>query len=219
MLSLIIKDFLIQKRIAALGALYIIIMTIALQNSSEGVYPASIIMLTYILTQTACAYDDKNKTDILINSLPVKRYSVVLARYISVFFYAAFSSIVYYLVHLLFNAVSFPIKSPPITPPGILGAILALSLITGLYYPIFFKLGYTKGKFYNMVIFFMVFFGIGGVSNIVISRQNIAFIESLTGIVNSLPELFIGILIILVSMVILLISYTISLYYYKKRDF
>jgi ABC-2 type transport system permease protein len=57
----------------------------------------SVIAFSYIMIQSACAYDDKNKSDVLLKQPAVKRGTIVIARYISTFVFAAIS-IVYYII-------------------------------------------------------------------------------------------------------------------------
>jgi ABC-2 type transport system permease protein len=101
MFNLVLKDILIQKKTFVLGLFYIPIMAIAFQHSVTSMIPAGIVGLTYIVLITACAYDDKYKTDIMLNSLPLHRNSIVLARYMSLFLYY----VIGVLDYVLFTAV------------------------------------------------------------------------------------------------------------------
>jgi ABC-2 type transport system permease protein len=216
MLKLIIKDILIQKKVLFLGFLYIIFMVFFFQNqNSDSMFPTGLMAFTYIMAQTACAYDEKNKTDILLVSLPIKRYKIVLSRYISVFVFALIGFFEYSILYLITNGLNLPLTVKPVTLAGFAGTVFALSLIHGLYFPLFFRLGYVKTKFFNMLIFFFIFAAIGSASYIIKNTVNALFVEKILGG----PELLLGIGAIFVSLAMLSISYCLSVRFYKKRDF
>ncbi len=54
-----------------------------LDPSGEGLFPMSCLFITLSSVMTLIFMDERNKSDIVINSLPVSRKDIVIARYIS----------------------------------------------------------------------------------------------------------------------------------------
>jgi ABC-2 type transport system permease protein len=84
MLNLVFKDFIIQKKSVLFALLYIVFFMFAFQSIGQAMYPASVTAFSYILGMGAFALDDKNKTDVMFNCLPVKRSLLVTSKYVSV---------------------------------------------------------------------------------------------------------------------------------------
>lgn len=89
MLNLIKKDFILTfstKSSLFLIALYIPLMNLIMGGEkAETIISIMIISLIYILTIIPLSYDKRGKSNILIQSLPVKRKDVVISKYISIF--------------------------------------------------------------------------------------------------------------------------------------
>lgn len=89
MLNLIKKDFLLTfstKASIFLIALYIPLMNLIMGGAEpETIISIMIVSLVYILTIIPLSYERKDKSHMLIQSLPVRRKDVVISKYISVF--------------------------------------------------------------------------------------------------------------------------------------
>lgn len=209
-LNLILKDLLLLKKYIFFGLAYILIMIIAFQNlPGTAMLSAGTVAMTYILVVNSCAYDDKNKADLLLNSLPLSRCDVVLARYLSVFLFASLAIIFYAIIAGVNKFVGLPLKVSPITGEGVVGALLAASFMHSIYLPSYFKFGFIKARLVSFVLFFVVFFGAGTFIN---------RINSIEGSLQVLPRQG-NIIFLLVAMVLIIVSYFISLRSYNSRDF
>ena len=84
MLNLIKKDFILTfstKSSLFLIALYIPLMNLIMGGEkAETIISIMIISLIYILTIIPLSYDKRGKSNILIQSLPVKRKDVVISK-------------------------------------------------------------------------------------------------------------------------------------------
>ena len=210
MLNLILKDLLLLKKYIFFGLAYILIMIIAFQNlPGTAMLSAGTVAMTYILVVNSCAYDDKNKADLLLNSLPLSRCDVVLARYLSVFLFASLAIIFYAIIAGVNKFVGLPLKVSPITGEGIVGALLAASFMHSIYLPAYFKFGFIKARLVSFVLFFVVFFEAGTFIN---------RINSIEGSLQVLPRQG-NIIFLLVAMALIIVSYFISLRSYNSRDF
>ena len=217
--NLILKDILIQKRTFLLGIVYILIMILSFQQSGSPMFSASVIAFSYIMVQSACAYDDKNKSDILLNSLPLNRSTIVTAKYISIFIFTAITIVYYILLTAIVKILELPLNVYPVSLEGIIGILFALVLISGIYFPIFFKVGYIKSKIANFVLFFMVFTGGGILVPELIEDKNQAFIQGILQFLRKQSKLQVIVEIFLVMILLLVISYALSLKFYRKREF
>lgn len=219
MFNLILKDILIQKRTFLLGIFYILIMILSFQQVGSPMFSASVVAFSYIMVQSACAYDDKNKSDILLNSLPLNRDTIVIARYISTFIFAAISVVYYILLTGIIKILDLPFKVYPVSLEGIIGALFALVLVSGIYFPIFYKVGYIKSKMVNFVLFFGIFFGGGILLPELIRNKDEAFIQGILQFLSNQSDMQIAVEIFAIMILLLIISYMFSLKFYRKREF
>jgi len=219
MFNLILKDMLIQKRNFLFGIVYLLIMVLAFQQIGSSMFVASVIPLSFIMVQSACAYDDKNKSDVLLNSLPLNRSTIVIARYISTFVFAAISIVYYILISGIAKVLELPFKIYPVSLEGIIGALFASVLVSGIYFPIFFKVGYIKSKIVNFVLFFGIFFGGGMLLPELIKNKNNPFIQGILQFLSKQSDMQIATGIFCIMILLLVISCMFSLHYYKKREF
>src|SRR5665647_5605 len=90
MVNLVWKDLLILKRSLWLAPLYAFFAVFAFKAMPDGGLSAATVAVTYMLMFQAFTLDNKNNSEIMLNSLPLIRKDIVLAKYLSVFLYAAF---------------------------------------------------------------------------------------------------------------------------------
>jgi len=88
-------------------------------------------------------------------------------------------------------------------------SFLVYSAITGIQMPLFFKMGYTKAKFWSMVPFIVVM--------VLVAAP--AFVSALSGVIKFMQshETVLIISAILVSCLIQFFSYLIAIVLYRKR--
>jgi len=99
MLNLIIKDMIIQKKTFLYVLLYSVFISFAfssLKPIGVGLYVLNPVITTYFLITYALIYDDKNKSEIILNSLPLSRVDIVISKYISIFVFAAIGIVYLY---------------------------------------------------------------------------------------------------------------------------
>jgi hypothetical protein len=191
----------------------------AFQKMGPAMFPAGLVAVTYMLMLTACAYDDKSKADIMLNSLPIKRSKIVLAKYLSIFIFAALGTIAYLLSVNLIRILEIPIQTTSITLGGMLGGLFAIALLNSIYFPVYFKVGYIKSRIVNFVLFFAFFFGVTSVVNFLYDSREKIWLKKLTFSVKQMTDLQIAGFLIAIILLILFISYLLSLRFYKSREF
>ena len=220
MYNLLLKDILIQKKVLTLGSIYILVMAFSFQSTGEGMFISGIVAFVYMLIQTACAYDDKNKSEIMLNSLPLTRRCIVTERYLSIFIFMAIGIIEYGIIRFIVNNLVFlPIEMFPITLEGLLGAIFPIALISSIYFPVLFKVGYVKAKMINFLLFFGVFFAIIPIGYRLKNSEYDPMFQNIIDFVNTRSQIELAGGMLLIICIMLGISYMLSVHFYKNRDF
>ncbi len=219
MYNLILKDILIQKKIILLSFAYIVFFVIAMQGAGFVMYPTALTAITYMLVVTSCAYDDKNKADVMLNSLPIKRSSIVLAKYLSVIVYVVTGTVAYWVITTLLALTGLPVKIYPVSSEGFAGGLLAIGFINSIYFPFYFKFGYIKSRFLNLILFFVFFFGLTSVVKFIYVQKDTSWVKIAAKFINSQTDLQIFTYIIVLTLVIMAVSLALSLRAYQGKDF
>ncbi|BDG48854.1 ABC-2 transporter permease [Parageobacillus sp. KH3-4] len=110
-----------------------------------------------MLILSACAYDDRNKADILLNSFPLTRRTVVMARYCSIFVFAIIAITYYLVITYILQMVGPSVRLCSVSPESIIAAICAIIFINSVYFPVFFKVGYIHSRLVGFILFFGTF--------------------------------------------------------------
>lgn len=110
MINLIKKDLLIQKKSFIFVFFYSLFMFVIFNNPAfvNMIYVMGMIISVYFFLITGNMEDEKNKSDILLNSLPVLRSRIVLAKYVSVFVYMFIGAFFLGIAGLVFHLPLFP---------------------------------------------------------------------------------------------------------------
>jgi ABC-type transport system involved in multi-copper enzyme maturation permease subunit len=218
MLNLVIKDILVQKKTFIGALLYLVFFVFAFQSLDVNMYTAAIVAFVYLPVIGGFAYDDKSKSDIMLNSLPIKRENIVMSKYISIFAYIAIGTIAYIAVTFVISLLNTPIKTYPVTIELVVSAVLAVSLVNSISFPLIFKLGYVKAKTFNMILFLAFFFGTPFLIDFV-SKADSEVTMAVGTFLKNQSDAVIAFELLALSLVFLSISYGISVRMYKKREF
>ena len=153
MLALIKKDFVIQRSTLLIGLAYILLMMFAFAGKGTMAIVVSVVAVTYLLVQTPSAYDSRNNADMLLNSLPLKRSTIVAAKYLTVPIYFALALAEYSVVSLAAGLAGLPAALVP--APLSLGLIammaLAVAFFSAIYFPITLRWGYLRTRYVKPV--------------------------------------------------------------------
>lgn len=219
MYNLVVKDILVQKKQLIFAFVYILLIMVAFQSMGEAMFSAGVIAFTHMLLLTSCAYEEKNKTDVMLNSLPLKKSTIVLAKYLSVFVYFVMGTVAYIVLTYLVNIFEIPLKIYPLTLESFVGGLAGVSLLSGVYLSIFFKMGYLKSKIINLILFFGFFFGISYLIGALKDYQDSALWKNINDFLQYKGDNFIATIIIALVFLFLFISYCVALRFYKNREF
>ena len=136
MANLVWKDILILKRYLWLAPLYGFFALFFFRSMPGVGLSAGSVMVTYMLMLQAFTLDDKNHSEIMLNSLPLRRRDIVLAKYLSVFLYAALVILFFLLAQGGVTVIGIPISITQISLEEIAGALVAMTVFISIYFPI-----------------------------------------------------------------------------------
>jgi hypothetical protein len=209
-LHLIKKDILIQKKSFLLALALMFMFSFTLGPTGTAGLAVIITSVTYMLMFGAGAQEDKSNGDRLLASLPIRKETIVLAKYLSVFVYAAYAVLGSGVIHLALNALRLSEYSISFTATGVIGGITAVVLMSSITFPLAFKSGYLKSRLPSFILLFG--FAFGG-----------------TILFKALPEdmgpnLFLRFseiewLAAVLPLAVYVSSYFLSLYFYRIREF
>lgn len=174
----------------------------------------SVFAVTYMLTLGASAIEEKNNSDKMLISLPIRKSSIVLSKYLSVFVFAAYVILLNLIIHVLVDLIKLPLNPISFTTGGILGSVIAPVLFCSISLPLIFKLGYLKSKMINLILFFTIVFG----GTTLIDKIYKEKPELGNFLLNS-SSTELTLVVLLLSFLIFTFSYFLSLHFYKKREF
>lgn len=222
MINLIKKEFMIQKKYFLLLLGYSFFMLIAFSISSsdmaQSAYMAAAIGITYMFIQYSCSIDDQNKSEKILNSLPISRKKIVLSKYGAIMLFSMLSVIVVGLAGMLISKLSFTyiriIELENIVP------ILSIAwMLAAIYLPVYFKFGYIKAKVFNMIIFFIFFFGPMLAKSYLQKYTGSSSMESILDSIASNGPIAIAGITLFTAMILVIVSAIISTKIYSNREF
>ncbi|MGN7400277.1 ABC-2 transporter permease [Cytobacillus praedii] len=218
MYHLIKKDILMQKRALKLSVLLIIFFTFTLSNIGPAGLTIGVLAITYQLVLGASALEDKNNSDVILISIPIKRTTIVLSKYVSIYIYAAYAILGFYLISLIVNLLNLPLDIP-INLSGLILAIIAVTLFCSISFPLIFKYGFLKAKMANLIIFFVFVSGGTGLASYLSDNNNLKLSQNIITFFSNRSDLVISMILMVPLILIIICSYLISLTFYRKREF
>lgn len=228
MFNLVWKDLLLLKRYLLFASLYGVFALFAFGSMKGAALSSGTIGASYMLLIQACAKDDKNKSEVMLNSLPLRRRDIVLAKYLSVFLYAALAILSFLLAQGVVSVTGIPISISQISLEGIVGALVNMIVLISFYYPIYFKLGYLRSNMVGMILFFACFFlpislaqivhGLGGVGNPAL-RNTETIMQRVVGWLQTQAGWQISSYLLALGLILMAASVRLSLRFYSRREF
>jgi ABC-2 type transport system permease protein len=205
MLSLIWKDLIIQKRSWLTVVFLPVFMLIAFSNEPEAAYVAGALAVTYVLIAGACVYDDKNNSAVLWCSLPIPRRTIVLGKYFAALIFMVVGIVIVAIYGIVLQSFSLPI----LTVKDISGIFFTTASFMALYFPIYFKFGYAKSRYFSIIIYVLMFMS---------PKLAIEQFKNNPNLLAWLQSMRAGLLVALVAVLLLIISYFISVVIYQNKD-
>ncbi|WP_454053193.1 ABC-2 transporter permease [Clostridium sp. Marseille-Q7071] len=220
MWNLVIKDFVVQKTNIKFILIYALAGSLFFATLGDGAYIMIPMMLSYTYLLGGLGQDDKNNSEFLLNSLPVSRDSIVYAKYLSVIIFSAIAIVLTMGGIFIMSSIGLSKMTGNMRAENIVGFLFGIMIFMAINFPLYFKYGYAKLRYFNFGIFILFL-----ISPIIIKflKDNInfnsPFMLSMRTKLLSLSDTQIGIFIICIALFIYMASLAISLNIYKKKEF
>ncbi|MBU3146169.1 ABC-2 transporter permease [Clostridium sp. CF012] len=222
MFNLIIKDIAIQKKTLLYALLYAIFAPIAfssMEPSGFVLYVLPPMAITYIFISFAASYDEKNKSEIILNSLPLKRDDIVISKYLSIFVFAIIGIIYSILIGFIGKATGLPMFTRSISFLDIVSVLTAVCIFSSMFFPVYFKFGYIKMNFFNVILFMSFLFIPSAAIEYATENPNNIFVQKITYFINNTSSFTHNSLALIIGLIFFLISLMISIRIYKNKEF
>ena len=216
--GLITKDILQLKSYKKTLIIFIMVFAFTSISVQDGVENMLVIMLTLgfgMFSMASFNYDEFNKADRYILTLPLTKKEVVLSKYILVIGSTVIGNIIGITLGVVLTfAINKQVPNIEELISVGLGSVLGIGIIEAIQIPCVYKWGAEKGRIQMVVVTALVALLAGGIifigekANIQFPANNILEIFS-----KYLPLIFIGITII-----IYFISYKVSYKIYFKKE-
>lgn len=155
-LSLCLKDLLLQKQVLKFILFYpLFIFAVFMKN--EFVYVMGAMAMAYMMIMYGIYYDDKNKSDMVLNSFPIAKKNIVLSKYLSSFLFGCMGIVGVGIAGgiLKMMGMSFPMRWMNIE--DIIATFVGVGILSMIYFPIYFRFGYAKARIIGTLLFVGVF--------------------------------------------------------------
>lgn len=162
MFNLVKKDLKLSTKINIFGVAYAMFisamgMNLPVDLPVNIMYILGIINFVFVSVIYSIGYDDKNKSEVVLNSFPIDRKDIVIGKYVALLIFIFISCI---SVFLLTNIIKGLGVKPDGRPADIWDIVAAMSLLLvfySIYYPLYFKLGDLR--MFNSILWMLVFVG------------------------------------------------------------
>lgn len=200
---------------------------------------AGAVVLTSGWMAVALILEDKYKTEAFYCSLPLRRSTIVLGRYVLAAFLAPAGGILVLLYAHLLNSLTLfgPTKidlGPLLTVEGVTAFAVFMAIFVSLYFPFYFKSGLGRGTLAFAAAVFVLaagFAGMGRLADVLFNLKSslltpeflkdpgLGIMRILAAVKNalSLPGFLAAAFILLAGAVLL--SVRLSVRFYQKREF
>ena len=218
--NLMIKDLKLSIKAIIFIIFYIVVFsTITLSSVDKPfisvAYVLLMIMSIILLVIYTNGLDDRNKTEVVLNSLPISRSDIVRGKYLTVILYIVIiCSMLFLSSNFLKGLITKFQGGKSITIGNIIVAINVVLLFYSIYYPVYFKVGEDMRTF-NYVLWILLFV----FPNLVKKLGNKLNEKGLLKEILSVDLEKVNICILIISIAVFYMSLQISKKLYKQREF
>ena len=161
MTGLIYKDFMVMKKTLVLYmVIFVVYGYMGIAYDQGGLLFAMVLVLSSILPVSSIAYDERSKWDRIVNTTPLSRKEIVLAKYLFAILLTVFSVAVCFVIYLFDSRM-------PMTEKLIMCYTLVMTgmLYQALLLPVNIKFGAEKGRNIMLAIMFIPMLVVVAISN------------------------------------------------------
>jgi len=222
MINLVLKDIAIQKKMLVFAFIYTAFASFCFYSMGPNglaLYVIAPIITNYLFISNAVNFDEKNKSEIILNSLPIKRNDIVKSKYMSIFVFVIIGFFYSILVGFIGNAIGISIFQGSISLLDIVLVFTSVCIFGSIFFPLYFKFGATKMKLFNIILFMLFLFLPITIINYAIKFPNFILVQKFNYFKNNTSSLTQNSLFLIIGLIILSISLMISIRIYNNREF
>lgn len=220
MFRLVRKDLLLQRKTFFIALAYaaVIFASFSRTDASKEIFNIGSIAIAYLFISYSLSYDDKNNSLVILNSLPVKREEIVIAKYISLAVFGGIGIVIMSLFGFLVKLSGLFICEINISSYSIMKIFIILLAMYSLFFPLYFKFGYLKLNIVNMFMFFIAIFGIQLMNYISSNFKENALVNLLVDFLSNSSQQIIYLAALASVLIITALSASISVKIYNSRN-
>lgn len=219
MIGLIKKDLKLSIKINLIAVIYVLFISVNGLLSKDLlvgniIYVLSIIIFTFVVVIYVNGFDDKYKSEVILNSFPLDRRNIVRSKYITLIIFILISSAV---IVALTNVLPMLLNIDGRASANIHTVIIAanvLFLFYSIYYPIYFKVGEGLRTF-NTILWLLLVIG----PNLLVKALKTLDQRKLIEILAHIDLDKINLYLLGISLIIYYLSLQISKKIYVKKEF
>ncbi|PKM78185.1 MAG: hypothetical protein CVU90_03960 [Firmicutes bacterium HGW-Firmicutes-15] len=170
------------------------------------------------VSSIAPSMEAKNHTEIIINSLPVLRSEIILAKYLSPFLYAAFGLLLVALAGILVNISPLSFHLPYFKCQNVVITLISVSALVSIYYPLLYRFHNNVVIFVNVALSQLFLFMPSSIDNYINGHTNVSWVQQMLQY-NLYTPWALSLLGITIALMLLIISYLLTVKIYTAKDF
>ena len=238
MLRLVKNYFIANRTVLAWTSLPLFLLAgLIFLSDHTVIFPLGALGILYILSFSKT--EEKNRSNILYCSLPIKKSTIVYSSYLAVLFILWGVITVCFLVFSIIESLDLPgrtVTFSPISIQQLFTVTIFIALFASGFFPFYFKYGYMKGQFLGAAALILVSIAFLGFLYIVVSLSGKTTILDAVMAKTELPwlslfsigvfaqaenimgKLSLQALIGIVTVILVFVSIRVSVKFYMKRD-
>lgn len=175
-------------------------------------------MIAYSLSLYSSGYDERYKTENILNSLPIKRYYIVIAKYISILLFILAGFLIIFLGNFLLKTagVSFIKRCPNFN--DLIFAFIILGTLNSILIPINYKYCPNSVRVINSILFLVFMIGPNLLVNHLKNNPDSKYANIIFDFLKS-GHVFKMLFPTLVTVFIIIVSIGISISIYNNKEF
>lgn len=219
MFKLVKKDLKLSKKINVFGGIYALFiaamgLTMPDYMIANLLYVLGMIILIFMLVIYTNGYDDKSKSEIIINSFPIDRRDIVRGKYLTLILFIILGAGIILLFTKIISVLFIVDKSMSASLWNALFVANISLIFYSIYYPFYFKIGEGIRSF-NTILWILVLIGPSIISKFIGRINAIGYLDKILSLdINKL-----NIYLLVLSLIIFYISLQISKKIYLEREF
>lgn len=221
MLKLIRKDLLVLKTPIYWTLLYLLVILLVFFRSpmfSHFMYIMAAYSAIYFLIIGVLTAENKNQTDMFMNSLPITRREIILSKYLCMFTLALLILMAAGVLGLMIKFLPLPLHVTFISGMDAAIILLFAAFTLAIVIPMNLRFGFQAAQITLVIIFVPLFLALPWIRTAYANYHQTGWVQTLIHTATSQPVVLVAAFYGLI-LLLLLLSMVTSLRIYEARDF